>query len=121
MTGGDQCFLHDPAHAAEAAEARRLGGVRRRREGTIRSAFDLGPLDTPAGIRRVLEIATTDSLGLDNGIARSRTLIAAASAAARLLEVSDLDARLRALEAVAHQAESRSPLGAADSLLDEDD
>jgi hypothetical protein len=38
----------------------------------------------------VLEIAVLDALGLDNSIARSRILIAASLAAARLLEVDEL-------------------------------
>jgi hypothetical protein len=35
------CFSHDPERAAEAAEARRIGGLRRKKEGTIAIAFDL--------------------------------------------------------------------------------
>jgi hypothetical protein len=35
------CFVHDPERAAEVAEARRLGGLRRRREGTIATAYEL--------------------------------------------------------------------------------
>ena len=35
------CFSHDPERAEEAAEARRLGGLRRRKEGTIAVAYDL--------------------------------------------------------------------------------
>jgi hypothetical protein len=93
------CFVHDPERAAEVTEARRLGGLRRRREVTIATAYDLAGLDHTDGIRRVLEIAVTDSLGLDNGIDRNRTLIAAATAATRLLTVGDLEARLEAVEA----------------------
>lgn len=92
------CFVHDPERAAEAAEARTLGGLRRRREGTIATAFDLAGLDHTDGIRRVLDIVVADSLGLDNGIDRNRTLIAAATAATRLLAVGDIEARLEALE-----------------------
>ena len=47
------CFSHDPERAEEAAEARRLGGLRRRKEGTIAVAYDLPGLDTVAGIRRL--------------------------------------------------------------------
>jgi hypothetical protein len=93
------CFVHDPERAAEAAEARTLGGLRRRREGTIATAYDLAGLDHTDGIRRVLDIAVTDSLGLDNGIDRNRTLIAAVTAATRLLTVGDFEARLEAVEA----------------------
>lgn len=92
------CFSHDPERAAEAAEARRLGGLRRRKEGTIAVAYDLPGLDSVTGIRRVIEIATIDLFGLDNSIARSRTMISAAVAAAKLLETGELEARLEVLE-----------------------
>ena len=94
------CFLHDPERAADAADARRLGGLRRRREGTLTVAYDLESLDYADGIRRLLHVVVTDALSLDNGVARLRVLIAAASAAARLLETADLEARISALEAV---------------------
>jgi hypothetical protein len=97
-----------------------LEDVAGEREGTIAGAYDLGPLDSISGIQRILEIATTDTLGLENGIARSRTLIAAAVAAVRLRESNDLDARLRALEA-AHAKRLRRVDAAGDSLLDEDE
>jgi hypothetical protein len=93
------CFWHEPSNAQEAAEARRLGGLRRRREQTVSGAYDLGGLASVAGIRRLLEIAALDALGLDNSIARARTLIATALAAARLLEVGEFETRLLALEA----------------------
>ena len=37
-------------------------------------------------VRRVMEIAVLDALGLDKALARSKVLIGAASAAAKLLE-----------------------------------
>lgn len=43
------------------------------------------PLDSVEGIRRVLEAAVLDVLPLEPSVARARTLIAAALAAARLL------------------------------------
>ena len=93
------CFLHDPDRASEAAEARKLGGLRRRREGTIGVAYDLEPLDHATGIRRLLDIVVADTLGLENDIPRNRTLIAAAATAGRLLVVADFEERLEALEA----------------------
>jgi hypothetical protein len=92
------CFANDPERAADAAEARRLGGQRRRREGTIAIAYDLPGLDSVDGIRRLLDIVVTDGLGLDNGIAKLRVLIAAATSATRLLEAADFEARLAAVE-----------------------
>jgi hypothetical protein len=103
------CFAHDPERAEEAADARRLGGLRRRKEGTIAVAYDLPGLDTVVGIRRLLDIVVTDGVGLDNGIARLRVLIATAVAAMNLLKVGELEERLAALEgAVLHQAPNAS-------------
>ncbi len=85
------CFWHSPEHAEEAAAARKLGGQRRRRESTLVGAYELGPLDTVSGIRRLLEIAVLDALGMENGVARVRLLIAAAQALSRLLETGDLE------------------------------
>src|SRR5664280_2267292 len=97
------CFSHDPERATEAAEARRLGGLRRRKEGTIAVAYDLPGLDTVAGIRRLLDIVVTDGVGLDNGIARLRVLISTAVNAMNLLKVGEVEERLAALEgAVLH-------------------
>ena len=59
VVDGSFCFLHDPA--TEAAETRRLGGLRRRRENTVAQIYDLEGLDTAAGIRRVLEIVVADT------------------------------------------------------------
>src|SRR5450759_4282907 len=94
------CFAHDPERAEEAADARRLGGLRRRKEGTIAVAYDLPGLDTVPGIRRLLDIVVTDGVGLDNGVARLRVLISTALAAMNLLKVGELEERLAALEGV---------------------
>ena len=95
----DFCFWHDPGHAKEAAEARRLGGLRRKREHTIAAAYLLEGLDSVAGLRRLLEIATVDVISVDQPIPRARVLIAAVSAGAKLLEVGDFNERLQKVEA----------------------
>src|SRR5665811_2016262 len=103
------CFSHDPERAADAAEARRMGGLRRRKEGTIAVAYDLPGLDSVTGIRRLLDIVVTDGLGLDNGIARLRILISTAATAMNLLKVGELEERLAALEgAVLHHTPDAS-------------
>jgi len=96
---GEFCFAHDPAHAEEMAEARRVGGLRRRREKAVQGAYDIEGLEDVGAIRRLVEVAALDTLSLDNSIARARTLITAALAAAKLLEVGEHEERLRALEA----------------------
>ena len=97
------CFAHDPERAEEAAEARRLGGLRRKKEGTIAVAYDLPGLDSVAGIRRLLEIVVTDGVGLENSIPRLRTLISTVAAATNLLKVGELEDRIAALEAAARR------------------
>ena len=92
------CWAHAPANADAAVEARRLGGLRRRREGTLSGAYEYQGLTSVAQIRRLLDIAVLDTLGLDNSLARARTLIAAAQATAKLLETGELEARLQTLE-----------------------
>ena len=95
----DFCFWHDPEHAEAAAEARRLGGLRRRKEGTIAGAYDFEGLGSVPEIRRLVEIVVTDALSMENSIARGRLLIAGAQVAAKLLEVGELETRVEALEA----------------------
>ena len=93
------CFWHHPDQAEAADQARKLGGQRRRREGTLQGAYDFDGLASVSDIRRLLEIAVMDALGLDNSIARVRALIAASLGAAKLLEVGEMEERLVALEA----------------------
>jgi hypothetical protein len=93
------CYWHSPAHAEEAAEARRLGGLRRRRERTLQGAYEIEGLESVAQIRRLLEVAVMDALGLENSISRTRALVSCVMAAAKLLETGELEARLEAVEA----------------------
>ena len=99
LLDGEFCFWHSPDHADDAAEARRLGGLRRRREHALAGAYEVEGLATIPEIRRIVEIAVLDALGLENSVARGRLLIAASLAAAKLLEVGELEARLKDVEA----------------------
>ena len=107
MRGEAYCLFHSPEHAEDVAEARRLGGLRRRREKTVSGAYAFEGLDSVAAIRRILDIAVLDTLGLDNSLARSRTLIAAVQAATRLLEAGELETRISALEAALEDRRTR--------------
>ena len=93
------CLWHDPAHADEVAEWRRLGGLRRRRESTVHAAFDFEGLATIPQIRRLVEVAAVDVLGQENSIARARTLAYLAQVAAGLIEKGEMEERLAAIEA----------------------
>jgi hypothetical protein len=72
------CFWHSPGNEEEATDARRLGGLRRRREKAVSGAYDFAGLGSVEAIRRLLEIASIDALGLENSIVRARVLISAA-------------------------------------------
>lgn len=80
---GRYCFVHDPDHAEEAAEARHLGGLRRKREKTVTIAYDFQGLESVGQLRRVLEVAILDTLSLVNSVARNRTLGSLALACAQ--------------------------------------
>jgi len=100
MQDEEFCFWHSPEHAEAAAEARRLGGLRRRKERITGGAYDFVGLESVAQIRRLLEIATADTLVLEPSIARSRALAYLAQMALKALEVGELEERVRALEEV---------------------
>ena len=97
------CIMHSPEHAEEMKEARRLGGLRRRREVTVQGAYNINGLETVADIQRLVEIAALDILGLENSIARARALLYAAQVAGKLLEVGVLEERAASLEAFVQQ------------------
>ena len=98
LRAGSACFWHAPESREAAAEARRLGGLRRRREGTVGGAYALEGFGTGTGLQRVLELALADTLELENSIPRTRALTHLVSVAARVKETTELEARLRALE-----------------------
>ena len=95
----DFCIFHDPENAESMHEARRLGGLRRRREGTVAAAYDYEGLGSVSDIRRLLDVAAFDALGLENSIARCRVLVAIGMGAAKLLEVGELEDRVASIEA----------------------
>ncbi len=95
---GDYCLMHSPEHAKEVQDARRIGGLHRKREATLSAAFDFEGLETVDGIRRLLQIAATDALAMESSPARSRQLVYIALAALRVLEVRDFEQRLLGLE-----------------------
>ena len=95
------CWVHSPERAKEVQEARRLGGLRRKREVTISSAYQFESLDTVDGIRRIVLIALLDALSMENSMSRVRTLAYLAQVALRMLEVGDIEERVADLEELA--------------------
>jgi hypothetical protein len=103
----DFCYWHDPANEKDAAEARRLGGLNRKRERTLQEVYDVDGLGSTQQIQRLLEIAVAGVLGLENSLNRSRVLIAAAMAAARVLETGELEKRVQSIEQVLQPREPK--------------
>ena len=99
LAGEDFCLFHSPTHEEQAAEARRLGGLRRRKEKTVAGAYEFQGLRTVGDIQRLLEIAVLDVLALENSVARGRTLAYLGQTALKCLEVGELEERLEVLEA----------------------
>lgn len=108
-TGGQQCgaaplrdsafcLWHDPEHAELVAEARKVGGGRKRKEATIAVAYDFEGLASVGQIRRLVEVAVIDALSLENSVARARALAYLAHTAGKLLEAGDLEERLERIE-----------------------
>ena len=92
------CWVHSPEHAQEAQDARRLGGQRRKKEVMLSGAYDLEGIDNIPGIRRVLEIATMDTISQENNLSRNRTLGYLMQVALKAMEAGETDERLTALE-----------------------
>ena len=101
LKDGEFYLMHSPERIREVQEARRLGGLRRKRESTISSAYQLDSLTSVEGIRRLIEVAVLDTLVMDNSIARNRTLAYLVQVALHTLEVGDLEMRIEALEELA--------------------
>jgi len=97
------CFWHAPETAEEAAEARRLGGLHRRKKKTVASVYDFHGLRTVEAHQALLETAATETLALENTISRNRVLAQIVAAGAKLLEVGELEERLRTLEALVRE------------------
>jgi hypothetical protein len=98
LSGELYCRMHHPDHAAEVAQARRVGGQHRKQEAVLSAAFDIGDLRTIEGNQRLLEVAAFETLALPNSLPRNRALIAVATANAKLIEQTELAARIAALE-----------------------
>jgi len=93
------CWVHDPDASEEAAQARRLGGQRRRHERVLAITYDLTGVSTPDELTRIVEIATHETLAERSSLARARTLLLAARTGLQVRIETVIEARLRALEA----------------------
>ena len=97
------CFWHAPETAEEAAEARRLGGLHRRKKKSVAAVFGFGGLRTIGDNQALLETAVIETLAIENSISRNRALAAMAATGGKLIELGDLPERVTALEAASRR------------------
>lgn len=100
LLGEEFCLWHHPDHADEVAEARRLGGINRRRERVVFAANDYEGMTSVQQIRRLLDMSVSITLQQQHSIAQARTLAYLAQQGLKLLEVGEIQDRLEALESV---------------------
>lgn len=100
MRDNDLCWHHDPENEEAAQDARRLGGVRRKRESTLAGAYEFEGILVEGGLARFMDIAAWDALSLDSGVAKVRAMVAVAQAVEKILLARDLAERVAALESV---------------------
>lgn len=94
------CFTHDPQYAAQRAAGRSAGG--RARHGRVIANDNAGgpvSLATLADACSLLARAVNDTLQLENSLGRARCIGYLAVVWGKLYETSELEARIRALEA----------------------
>lgn len=94
------CFWHSPTTVEAAAEARRAGGLNKRREHTLATVYEFEGLDSVEHIRRLFEVAGFEALALPAGTHKCRILVQVGLAGLRALGVGDHEERLQEIEAV---------------------
>lgn len=107
---GDRCFWHSAERSDDLAEAQKLGGKRRKREQAVGEAYAVDGIRDTDQAFRVLEIALVDTLALENGVPRNRTLVAIAQAALKAHETGELEQRVEQLEAAVQRHELPPPV-----------
>lgn len=93
------CFIHDPAKGTERAAARRRGGQHRRAVRVADVSSVPSSIRTVGDVLKLLDVATLDTLALENSVARTRAIVGIVLGYLKALEVGEIEARLTALEA----------------------
>jgi hypothetical protein len=98
LTGSDYCFNHDPAAAARRAQARKAGGESRHTPHFADPANLAAELEKLEQVSGILAYVWKETAGMDNSLERSRVLLAIHERYIKTLEVTEFEARLKALE-----------------------
>lgn len=101
VEGSRFCFWHDPARAQERRAARAKGGKARhgRQIGPTGGAEPV-KIGSAADTLPILERAVNDLLALENSVNRARAIGYLCGQVVKVFEVTDLQARMEALESV---------------------
>jgi hypothetical protein len=93
------CFWHTPEREEDATEARRMGGLHRRKKRTVATIYGFGGLRSIEDHQALLETVVIETMALENSIARNNTVTRMILAGAKLIELGDLAGRIAAIEA----------------------
>ena len=94
------CFWHSPTTADAAAEARRAGGLNKRREHALATVYQFEGLGSIDQIRRLFDLAGFEAPALPAGANKCRILGQVGLAALKALGVGEHEERLQDVEAV---------------------
>lgn len=91
------CYIHDPARKAERAAARRRGGLTtaRTRHEAESEPF---PIYETADVQNLLAIAAGDIVAQPPSIARARAAAYVSGVALKLIELTEVEQRIAAVE-----------------------
>lgn len=100
LLGEQFCLWHHPDHTDEVAEARRLGGINRRRQRIVFAANDFEGLASVEQVRRLLDLSVSVTLQQQPSLAQAKTLAYLAQQGLKMLEVGEIQERIEQLESV---------------------
>lgn len=98
--GGRFCFNHSPDHAAQRAQARKIGGQNRHTPHAGDPAQVVGQPRTIEAAYTVLDYALAETIAADNSIPRNRLLVAIAAGYVDAIKTGEIETQLKELLAV---------------------
>jgi hypothetical protein len=99
LRGESFCFWHSPDTADDLAEARRMGGLHRRKKRTVATIYGFGGLRSIEDHQALLETVVIETMALENSLARNSAVTRMIATGAKLIELGDLASRIAAIEA----------------------
>jgi hypothetical protein len=93
------CFWHSPDTTEDLTEARRMGGLHRRKKRTVATIYGFGGLRSIEDHQALLETLVIETMTLENSIARNSVVARMIATGAKLIELDDLATRVAAIEA----------------------